>query len=174
MLEGEEGGWSGWGSKLLHVPRHCQEIHPLADEYMPNPSPPPPPSTEQPSQPASQAREVLGPLGQPESGGGRLRQRFWVCKQVAVLEREGVLPGGFCRRWGLPGLTQWLDRMVWHDTLIFTLSYSRYQDGPARLGWLLDMNATTQVDEENRERSGLDLYFLQQVRKTGWGAPPWE
>lgn len=47
--------------------------------------------------------------------------------------------------------------------VVLPVRYSRYQDGPARLGWLLDMNATTQVDEDNRERSGLDIYFLQQV-----------
>jgi len=40
--------------------------------------------------------------------------------------------------------------------------YPRFEEGPPRLGWLLDMNATTVPDEEGRERSGLDLYFLQQ------------
>ena len=40
--------------------------------------------------------------------------------------------------------------------------YPRFEEGPPRLGWLLDMNATSVPDEEGRERSGLDLYFLQQ------------
>jgi hypothetical protein len=34
------------------------------------------------------------------------------------------------------------------------------------VGWLLDMNPTTVPDEEGKERSGLDLYFLQQDGET--------
>ncbi|KAM3572228.1 hypothetical protein VYU27_005762 [Nannochloropsis oceanica] len=44
--------------------------------------------------------------------------------------------------------------------------YSRFDEGPPRLGWLLDISATTVPDEEGRERSGLDLYFLQQDGET--------
>lgn len=40
--------------------------------------------------------------------------------------------------------------------------YPRFEEGPPRVGWLLDMSPTTVPDEEGKERSGLDLYFLQQ------------
>ena len=40
--------------------------------------------------------------------------------------------------------------------------YPRFKEAPPRVGWLLDMSATTVPDEEGKERSGLDLYFLQQ------------
>jgi hypothetical protein len=51
--------------------------------------------------------------------------------------------------------------------LVNPLRYPRYEEGPARLGWLLDLSATTVPNEDGKERSGLDLYFLQQVSLSG-------
>ncbi|TFJ85676.1 hypothetical protein NSK_003184 [Nannochloropsis salina CCMP1776] len=48
------------------------------------------------------------------------------------------------------------------DEFDIRFGYSRFEEGSPRLGWLLDMNASTVPDEEGRERSGMDLYFLQQ------------
>ena len=58
-----------------------------------------------------------------------------------------------------------MHRNEWH-------SYPRFEEGPPRVGWLLDMSPTTVPDEEGKERSGLDLYFLQQDGET-FKVCPW-
>lgn len=42
-------------------------------------------------------------------------------------------------------------------------SYKRFEEGPEKIGWMLDMTATTIPDDSGVERSGLDVYFLEQV-----------
>ena len=44
--------------------------------------------------------------------------------------------------------------------------FARHDDGPPKLGWLLNMRATTTVGLDGSERSALDLYLLQQSGDT--------
>ncbi|CAN0281855.1 unnamed protein product [Discosporangium mesarthrocarpum] len=41
-------------------------------------------------------------------------------------------------------------------------SYEKYIEGPPRLGWIFNMLPTTAPDASGIERSGLDMYFLEQ------------
>lgn len=40
--------------------------------------------------------------------------------------------------------------------------YERYKEGPPRLGWMFNMLPTSLPDPSGNERSGLDMYFLEQ------------
>lgn len=40
--------------------------------------------------------------------------------------------------------------------------YERYSEGPPRLGWIFNMLPTSIPDDSGNEKSGLDIYFLEQ------------
>ncbi|CAN0298600.1 unnamed protein product, partial [Hapterophycus canaliculatus] len=40
--------------------------------------------------------------------------------------------------------------------------YERYSEGPPRLGWIFNMLPTSIPDASGNEKSGLDMYFLEQ------------
>ena len=40
--------------------------------------------------------------------------------------------------------------------------YDRYSEGPPRLGWIFNMLPTSIPDAAGNEKSGLDMYFLEQ------------
>lgn len=40
--------------------------------------------------------------------------------------------------------------------------YDRYSEGPPRLGWIFNMLPTSIPDASGNEKSGLDMYFLEQ------------
>ncbi|PIA19573.1 DUF1744-domain-containing protein [Coemansia reversa NRRL 1564] len=49
------------------------------------------------------------------------------------------------------------------DEIDSKLGFGRYQEGPQRLGWLVNMHATSVPDEErNSTKSAVDYYFLEQ------------
>ncbi|KAJ1780717.1 DNA polymerase epsilon catalytic subunit, partial [Coemansia sp. RSA 2399] len=49
------------------------------------------------------------------------------------------------------------------DQIDSKLGFDRYQEGPTRLGWLVNMHATSVPDEErNSVKSAVDFYFLEQ------------
>jgi DNA polymerase epsilon subunit 1 len=40
--------------------------------------------------------------------------------------------------------------------------HCRYDEGPARVGWMFNMLPTSLPDADGREKSGLDMYFLEE------------
>eukprot|EP00329_Picozoa_sp_Boothbay-MS584-11_P000675 14265_2 len=43
------------------------------------------------------------------------------------------------------------------------MGYERYSDGPAKVGWLMNIRGTTVADVESKnEYAAVDLFFLQQ------------
>ena len=40
--------------------------------------------------------------------------------------------------------------------------YERYSEGPPKLGWIFNMLPTSIPDASGNEKSGLDMYFLEQ------------
>ena len=40
--------------------------------------------------------------------------------------------------------------------------YERYAEGPPKLGWIFNMLPTSIPDASGNEKSGLDMYFLEQ------------
>lgn len=42
------------------------------------------------------------------------------------------------------------------------MGYARFEEGPDRIGYLINMLQCTLIGEDRLERSGLDMYFLQQ------------
>ncbi|KAJ2384267.1 DNA polymerase epsilon catalytic subunit, partial [Coemansia sp. RSA 2559] len=49
------------------------------------------------------------------------------------------------------------------DQIDSKLGFERYQEGPMRLGWLVNMHATSVPDEEHSSvKSAVDYYFLEQ------------
>ncbi|KAJ2357938.1 DNA polymerase epsilon catalytic subunit [Coemansia sp. RSA 2618] len=56
-----------------------------------------------------------------------------------------------------------MDKVRTDDEIDSKLGFARYQEGPTRLGWLINMHATSVMDEERQvERSAVDYYFLEQ------------
>jgi DNA polymerase epsilon subunit 1 len=41
-------------------------------------------------------------------------------------------------------------------------THCRYDEGPARVGWMFNMLPTSLPDADGREKSGLDMYFLEE------------
>ncbi|CAM9091188.1 unnamed protein product, partial [Phaeothamnion confervicola] len=54
------------------------------------------------------------------------------------------------------------------DELDVRWGYARHTEGSPRLGWLFNMLPTTIPDVTGHEKSGLDLYFLEQASQTRW------
>ncbi|KAJ2519513.1 DNA polymerase epsilon catalytic subunit, partial [Coemansia sp. RSA 2049] len=55
------------------------------------------------------------------------------------------------------------DDVLVNDQIDSKLGFERYQEGPTRLGWLVNMHATTVPDEErNSAKAAVDYYFLEQ------------
>lgn len=50
-------------------------------------------------------------------------------------------------------------RMI--DTLDRKLGFDRYQEGPTRLGWLINMHGTSVTDAQGTTMSAVDYYFLE-------------
>ncbi|KAJ1955632.1 DNA polymerase epsilon catalytic subunit, partial [Linderina pennispora] len=49
------------------------------------------------------------------------------------------------------------------DEIDSKLGFARYQEGPTRLGWLINMHATSVVDSDrNSTKAAVDYYFLEQ------------
>ncbi|CAM9478652.1 unnamed protein product [Pylaiella littoralis] len=48
------------------------------------------------------------------------------------------------------------------DALDKRFGYDRYSEGPPRLGWIFNMLPTSIPDASGNEKSGLDMYFLEQ------------
>eukprot|EP00752_Nemacystus_decipiens_P002463 g2319.t1 len=48
------------------------------------------------------------------------------------------------------------------DALDKRFGYDRYSEGPPRLGWIFNMLPTSIPDAAGNEKSGLDMYFLEQ------------
>ncbi|CAN0477990.1 unnamed protein product, partial [Ectocarpus sp. 12 AP-2014] len=48
------------------------------------------------------------------------------------------------------------------DELDKRFGYDRYSEGPPRLGWIFNMLPTSIPDASGNEKSGLDMYFLEQ------------
>ncbi|KAJ2559538.1 DNA polymerase epsilon catalytic subunit [Coemansia sp. RSA 1933] len=49
------------------------------------------------------------------------------------------------------------------DQVDSKLGFERYQEGPTRLGWMVNMHATSVPDEENNSvKAAVDYYFLEQ------------
>ncbi|KAJ2653591.1 DNA polymerase epsilon catalytic subunit [Coemansia sp. RSA 1250] len=54
------------------------------------------------------------------------------------------------------------DMVMFNDEIDSKLGFPRYQEGPQRLGWLINMHATSMVDEDQSiEYSAVDYYFLE-------------